>query len=163
MLFHLLRWYRSAPASLLATPGARLRRTIHFTPTDMDCSSTCCMALHLFQELYYLAHHENLGSIEERGILSHSLTGLAGGAACGHFGAGSTAVACTARAGVWCHHPCVCAVVFQPAQSHAVCAPPPAARSGGAACFAQCSQNRRAGVVHRWQCRLPLHPVFYRF
>ena len=36
------------------------------------------MALRLFHELYYMAHHENLGSIEERGILSHSLVGLAG-------------------------------------------------------------------------------------
>ena len=36
------------------------------------------MALRLFHELYYMAHHENLGSIAERGILSHSLVGLAG-------------------------------------------------------------------------------------
>lgn len=36
------------------------------------------MALRLFQELYYLAHHENLGSIVERGIFSHALVGQAG-------------------------------------------------------------------------------------
>lgn len=36
------------------------------------------MALRLFQELYYLAHSENLGSIVERGIFSHALVGQAG-------------------------------------------------------------------------------------
>lgn len=36
------------------------------------------MALHLFQELYYMAHYENLGSILERGILSHALMAQAG-------------------------------------------------------------------------------------
>lgn len=36
------------------------------------------MALRLFQELYYLAHSENLGSIVERGIFSHALVGHTG-------------------------------------------------------------------------------------
>ena len=33
---------------------------------------SCCMALRLFQELYYIAHFDNLGSILERGIFSHA-------------------------------------------------------------------------------------------
>jgi hypothetical protein len=36
------------------------------------------MALRLFQKLYYMAHYENLGSILERGILSHALVAQAG-------------------------------------------------------------------------------------
>lgn len=36
------------------------------------------MALRLFQEMYYLAHYENLGSILERGILSHEQVAQAG-------------------------------------------------------------------------------------
>lgn len=39
----------------------------------MDIGSTLGMALRLFQELYYMTHYENLGSILERGIFSHSL------------------------------------------------------------------------------------------
>lgn len=46
--------------------------------TDMDICSTHCMALRLFQELYYMAHYQNLGSIMERGILSHALVAQAG-------------------------------------------------------------------------------------
>lgn len=36
------------------------------------------MALRLFQELYYIAHQQNLGSILEHGILSHTLVAQAG-------------------------------------------------------------------------------------
>ena len=32
----------------------------------------CCMPLRLFEELYYMTHYQNVGSILERGILSHS-------------------------------------------------------------------------------------------
>lgn len=45
--------------------------------TSKDIASTHCMALRLFQELYYMAHYKNLASILEHGILSHTLVNKA--------------------------------------------------------------------------------------
>lgn len=48
-----------------------------FVFTSKDIASTHCMALRLFEELYYITHYQNLASILEYGILSHTLVAQA--------------------------------------------------------------------------------------